>query len=244
MGAKDATTEAASATGTAINTVSFGCAPDCAPQFSMDMKESTPKNVAAPVLRKAERWCAPYRLQPLLDLQDTLGQLISHKHTGNNLSLQAAALAVLGVDLGKSKQMQISDWEARPLLPAQLLYAATDAAALLWMFVPLAASHHRTPDDTSLLGRVFTDQLFVWDVPANSVLRKYRRSTPGGKTGNASSAVTKATRGVTTRTIKPKAVINFAGVFLSKESRATLLEWALPPHTTRSNKQLKQMRKV
>ena len=82
-------------------------------------------------------------ISPVLDLQEALPQLLSLAHNASGSSKQKwslddAARLVLGRSLaGKSKAMQTSDWEQRPLTEAQLRYAGEDAAILVDIFCTL-----------------------------------------------------------------------------------------------------------
>ena len=84
-----------------------------------------------------ERLGLPGSLAPALDLQRVLPQLLPE--LGGKPTLAAGVQALLGEPLSKERSIQISDWEARPLTPPQLEYAARDATVLLAMMQRIQA---------------------------------------------------------------------------------------------------------
>jgi hypothetical protein len=51
--------------------------------------------------------------------------------------------AAFGVEIAKTKSVQLSNWESVPLRPAQVAYAAQDAALGLWLLHRLHGAHAR-----------------------------------------------------------------------------------------------------
>lgn len=77
------------------------------------------------------------KLRGSLDLAPVVRKLGYRQRVG----LQASVAIVLGQRLGKSKSVQLSNWSARPLRPAQLIYAANDAFASHCVFLELQRRH-------------------------------------------------------------------------------------------------------
>lgn len=77
------------------------------------------------------------KLRGAVDLAPIVRRLGYRQRVG----LRAAVAVVLGQHLAKSKSIQTSNWSARPLRPAQLIYAANDAFASLCVFQAMQESH-------------------------------------------------------------------------------------------------------
>ena len=79
-------------------------------------------------------------LEPIIDLQNLIPFLIPFSNETANkskLPLQNAVKRILKMEINKSKKLQASDWEERPLSAEQIQYAGTDAAVLVKIYEEL-----------------------------------------------------------------------------------------------------------
>eukprot|EP00803_Ostreobium_quekettii_P003285 evm.model.scf_241.7 EVM.evm.TU.scf_241.7 scf_241:68723-91161(+) len=116
---------------------------------------------------------------------------------GNLAGLSTVARIILGKPLDKS--MQVSDWEARPLCPWQLKYAAQDAHVLLLLYKALVANEKGV--SSHRIEKLIFD-FTAWDGQSQDTSKVKAAKKPtghsrtqAGKTLSAESVKTNASRG-------------------------------------------------
>eukprot|EP00750_Incisomonas_marina_P017637 INCI230.1.p1 GENE.INCI230.1~~INCI230.1.p1 ORF type:complete len:2272 (-),score=342.75 INCI230.1:39-6854(-) len=176
-------------------------------------------------------------ISPVLDVQAALPQLIpiAASTSHHKLSLSSAARLVLGdrdTSL-KSKVLQTSDWEARPLGFTQLQYAADDACILLEMYQAFVDSVYALDEPRSaLLQQGLFSLVTSSNLPPSKVRQRYTWSLPqtaaayGGVTGTTMVASNVSTYSKDSQVNAPK--LTLVALMLTEESRARLVDLVSP----------------
>lgn len=175
-------------------------------------------------------------MEPVLDVQAALPQLVpvsSDSTSHNKLSLASASRLILGdrdTSL-KTKVLQTSDWEMRPLAPSQLQYAAEDACILLDMYHAFVDSVRALDEACSvLLKQALFAMVSSSNLPPSKVRQRYTWSLPPSAARHAegTGATPAAPPHASTpsrelhRVIAPK--LTLVALVLTADSRARLLD--------------------
>lgn len=139
---------------------------------------------------------------------------------GSNLSFSALVSTVLGVhNLDKGKSLQHSDWDARPLSPEQLRYAAADAAFAVAVWERLCELVREDSDSGKRKGRVLAE-LF----PAKTIVPDPWRAKRAAKRAAGGAELDTEIFSLH-REVEPV----FSAVFLDPASREKLLQFCGTP---------------
>ncbi|KAH3743940.1 RNA ligase, T4 RnlA family protein [Pelomyxa schiedti] len=149
---------------------------------------------------------------PVLDFQVIAAHV--SMQTRDKVSLGYVAQQFLGKTMSKAKALQASNWEQRPLTQAQLNYAASDAAVLLELYDAFCS--------TPTLERVIS----VLNSHILPTSQRHQREYVNPRSSPPSSSQQEQQEFVALEAV----VVEYAGIFLSEESRQILLSTFPPLH--------------